>query len=71
MPLSHEQVGTKILAEIKIYILLRAELLCPLCYEIPCNSRFILQKLVGYLHSLIIRQSGGASEQNSSPVCLF
>ena len=36
MPLSHEHVGSKILAEIKIYILTRAELLCPLCYEIPC-----------------------------------
>ena len=27
----------EILAEIKIHILTRAELLCPLCYEIPCS----------------------------------
>ena len=33
MFLFHEHVGSKILAEIKIYILTRAELLCPLCYE--------------------------------------
>ena len=38
MPLSHEHLGSKILAEIEIYILTRAELLCPLCYEIPCNK---------------------------------
>ena len=38
MPLSHEHVGPKILAKIKIYILTRAELLFNLCYEIPCNS---------------------------------
>ena len=36
MALSHEHVGPKILAENEIYILTRAELLCPLCYEIPC-----------------------------------
>ena len=36
MGLSHEHVGPKILATIKIYILTRAELLCRLCYEIPC-----------------------------------
>ena len=41
MPLSHENVGSKIVAKIKIYILTRAELLLNLCYEIPC-------KLVGY-----------------------
>ena len=35
MPLSHEHVGPKILAKIKIYDLTRAELLCSLCYEIP------------------------------------
>ena len=38
MPLSHEHVGTKIVAKIKIYILTRAELLFTLCYEIPCMS---------------------------------
>ena len=36
MPLSHEHVGPKILAKIKTYFLTRAELLCSLCYEIPC-----------------------------------
>ena len=36
MPLSHEHVGSKIVAKIKIYILARAELLFNLCYEIPC-----------------------------------
>ena len=36
MSLSHEHVGPKILAKIKIYVLTRAELLFPLCYEIPC-----------------------------------
>ena len=38
MPVCHEQVGSKILAEIEIYILPKAELLCPLCYEIPCST---------------------------------
>ncbi len=38
MGLSHEPVGPKILAKIKIYILTRAELLITLCYEIPCNT---------------------------------
>ena len=37
MPLSHEHVGSKILAKIKIYVLTRAELLFNLCYEIPCS----------------------------------
>ena len=43
MGLSHEQVGSKILAKIKTYILTRAELLFNLCYEIPCKhfSHFI------------------------------
>ena len=36
MPLSHDRVGSKIVAKIKIYILTRAELLINLCYEIPC-----------------------------------
>ena len=36
MPLSHEQVGSKIAAKIQIYMLTRAELLITLCYEIPC-----------------------------------
>ena len=37
MSLSHEHLRSKILAKIKIYILSRAELLCSLCYEIPCR----------------------------------
>ena len=37
MGLTNEHVGSKILAKIKIYILRRAELLCSLCYEIPCS----------------------------------
>ena len=36
MSLSHEHVGPKILGKIKMYVLTRAELLFPLCYEIPC-----------------------------------
>jgi capsule polysaccharide modification protein KpsS len=36
MALSHEHVGSKITAKIKIYILTRAESLFNLCYEIPC-----------------------------------
>ena len=46
MPLSHEPAGSKILAEIEIYSLTRAELLCPLCYEIPCilKIQIIIQK---------------------------
>ena len=35
MPLSHEHIESKTLSVIKIYTLTRAELLCPLCYEIP------------------------------------
>ena len=38
MPLSHEHVGSKILAKIKTYILTRAKLLFNLCYEIPCSK---------------------------------
>ena len=37
MPLSHEHVGSKISAKIKIYIFTRAELLITLCNEIPCT----------------------------------
>ena len=38
MGLTNENVGPKILAKIKIYVLTRAELLFTLCYEIPCTS---------------------------------
>ena len=39
MGLSHEHLGPKLLAKFKIDTLTRAELLCPLCYEIPCTIR--------------------------------
>ena len=45
MPLSHEHVGFKISAKIKIYILSRAELLITLCYEIPYNVLFFKDQL--------------------------
>ena len=38
MGLTNENVGPKILAKIKIYVLTRAELLFQVCYEIPCIS---------------------------------
>ena len=48
MGLTNENVGPKILAKIKIYVLTRAELLFKVCYEIPCtliwdviNERFL------------------------------
>ena len=49
MGLTNENVGPKILAKIKIYVLTRAELLFPLCYEIPCTRTdysqfFLVQK---------------------------
>jgi len=37
MGLTNEDVGLKILAKIKIYVLTRAELLFQVCYEIPCS----------------------------------
>ena len=37
MGLTNENVGPKILAKIKIYVLTRAELLFKVCYEIPCS----------------------------------
>ena len=57
MCLTNEHVGPKILANIKIYVLTRAELLFTLCYEIPCTSnsdcgdrlREISQKLSEHL----------------------
>ena len=36
MRLTPQRVGPTILGKIKIYVLTRAELLIPLCYEIPC-----------------------------------
>ena len=54
MSLSNEQIGSKILAKIKIYILTRAELLFTLCYEIPCKA---LQKPEG----TILKKTQGPS----------
>ena len=45
MSLSHEHVGSKILAKIKMFTLTRAELLFNLCYEIPCNQQRTFQIL--------------------------
>ena len=36
MGLTNENVGPKILAKIKIYVLTRAGLLFKVCYEMPC-----------------------------------
>ena len=47
MSLSHEHVGPKILGKIKIYVLVRAELLFPLCYEIPCRSLRRIKERIG------------------------
>ena len=38
MGLTNENVGPKILAKIKIYVLTRVELLFKVCYEIPCST---------------------------------
>ena len=38
MSLSHGHVGSKIPAKINTYILIGAELLIHLCYEIPCHT---------------------------------
>ena len=46
MGLTNENVGPKILAKIKIYVLTRAELLFKVCYEIPCNT-YIFQVYFG------------------------
>ena len=53
MSLSHKHVGSKISAKIEIYILTRAELLCPLCYEMPCTTTARLYS--NYLHCKIER----------------
>ena len=38
MSLSHEDINPKTSEKTEIYTLTRAELLCSLCYEIPCSS---------------------------------
>ena len=45
MALSHEQVGPKISAKIKIYTLTRAELLITLCNEIPCKTNLLMLEI--------------------------
>ena len=47
MRLTPQRVGPTILGKIKIYVLTRAELLFPLCYEIPC-IRYLI-----YLNSFV------------------
>ena len=57
MGLTNENVGPKILAKIKIYVLTRAELLFKVCYEIPCtliwdviNERFLTSCKKGQIY---------------------
>ena len=57
MGLSHEHVGPKILAKIKIYILTRAELLFHLCYEIPCMFDSLFLKIVAILGHIFSQYS--------------
>ena len=47
MGLTNENVGPKILAKVKIYVLTRAELLFKVCYEIPCICYMVQPK---YFH---------------------
>ena len=44
MSITHKHVGPKILGKIKMYVLTRAELFFPLCYEIPC--RFLCRRFL-------------------------
>ena len=44
MGLTNENVGPKILAKIKIYVLTKAELLFSLCYDIPCKTQFCVKE---------------------------
>ena len=64
MSLSHEHVGPKILGKIKIYVLVRAELLFPLCYEIPCSSGHTVTKRI----SICVFQFFSSSEKNKQKV---
>ena len=47
MGLTNENVGPKILAKIKIYVLTRAELLFQVCYEIPCRGGVFFTRILG------------------------
>ena len=49
MGLTNENVGPKILAKIKIYVLTRAELLFKVCYEIPCT--YLPKNLMSYMNA--------------------
>ena len=70
MPLSHEYVGSRILANIKMYTLTRAELLFNLCYEIPCSTyTALLSLLVTYFNRTNI--SNEVKEKPTYPVTLY
>ena len=67
MPLSHEHVGSKILARIKIYILTRAELLFNLCYEIPCMyCNFIVLGILSIMAITIMYEPSWESVSKNS-----
>ena len=55
MSQSHEHVGIKISAKIKIYILSRAKSLCSLCHEIPCNVYLTKKSTETYMTWLLIK----------------
>ena len=42
MSLSHEHIQPKTSAKIEIYTLSRAELLCSICYKIPCTYTYTI-----------------------------
>ena len=81
MTLSREHTGSKISAKVEIYILTRAELLCSLCYEIPCSSSSssggvrVVGGVKGVIpHYFVGRQCPICLEraqtiQDSSPIC--
>ena len=54
MALSHEHVGPKISAKIKVYILSRAKLLCSLCHEIPCIKNLCVFVKTKYVNCIKI-----------------
>ena len=61
---TNENVGPKILAKIKIYVLTRAELLFKVCYEIPCSKdNIFLKKCTSENRTTEIRRNQGMSVQ--------
>ena len=54
MALSHERIGIKTLAKIRIHILSRAKLLCSLCREIPCSNIELLFSCMTLLVEFLI-----------------